>query len=203
MNTGELHAFDSPNLLPLATTGISIKENEHLILPPARGVLRVHTKMDTRLLTIRLVPGFDDKILRHLIIAGAESGTLRALVLQLYGTGNAPSVKEEFIECLKEATELGILVVASTQCHIGSVVMGHYATGRALERAGVVSSNDMTLEATACKIAYLMGRGDLSRDEIADLMTVSMRGEGECSFVLRAHYEMSLVQVPTNACHVV
>jgi len=157
VNTGDLAAFDSPNLLPLATTGISINENEHLILPPARGVLRVHTRMDTRLLTIRLVPGFDDKILRQLIKAGAESGTLRALVLQLYGTGNAPSVKEEFIGCLKEATELGILVVASTQCHRGSVMMGHYATGRALERAGVVSSNDMTLEATACKIAYLMG----------------------------------------------
>ena len=184
VNTGELHAFDSPNLLPLATTGISIKENEHLILPPARGVLRVHTRMDTRLLTIRLVPGFDDKILSHLIRAGAESGTLRALVLQLYGTGNAPSVKQEFIECLKDATELGILVVAATQCHIGSVMMGHYATGRALERAGVVSSNDMTLEATACKIAYLMGRGDLSRDEIADLMTISMRGEGELYFLL-------------------
>ena len=67
----------------------------------------------------------------------------------------------------------------------------------------MVSSNDMTLEATACKIAYLMGRGDLSRDEIADLMTVSMRGEGEISFDLCVHYEMSLAQVPSKACHVV
>jgi len=149
--------------------------------------------MDTRLLTIRLVPGFDDKILRHLIRAGAESGSLRSLVLQLYGTGNAPSVKQEFIECLKEETELGILVVAATQCHKGSVMMGHYATGRALERAGVVSSNDMTLEATACKIAYLMGRGDLSLDEIADLMTISMRGEGELSLVwFASHYVICL-----------
>lgn len=37
----------------------------------------------------------------------------------------------------------------------------------------------MTLEAISCKIAYLMGRGDLNRDEIAKLMTVSVRGEGE------------------------
>ena len=56
---------------------------------------------------------------------------------------------------------------------------GHYATGKALERAGVVSSNDMTLEAISCKIAYLMGRGDLSKDEIANLMCVSIRGEGK------------------------
>jgi L-asparaginase len=126
---------------------------------------------------VRLVPGFDDQILRHMIKSGAESGSLRALVLQLYGTGNAPSVKKDLVECLEEATEMGILVVASTQCHRGSVMMGHYATGQALERAGVVSSNDMTLEATSCKVAYLMGRGDLTLNEISNLMCVSMRGE--------------------------
>lgn len=124
VNSGELHAFDSPNMQPLATTGIAIKENDHLSLPPARGVLRVHTRMDTRLLALRLVPGFDDQILRHTIESGAQSGSLRALVLQLYGTGNAPVVKKDFINCLKRAHDLGILVVASTQCHQGSVMMG-------------------------------------------------------------------------------
>jgi L-asparaginase len=131
VNAGALHAFDSPNMPPLATTGITINENSHLILPPARGVLRVHTRMDTRLLALRPVPGFDDQILRHTIEAGAESGSLRALVLQLYGTGNAPAAKKDLIECLKRATDLGILVIASTQCHKGSVMMGHYATGEA------------------------------------------------------------------------
>eukprot|EP00804_Cyclotella_cryptica_P009859 CCRYP_014178-RA/>CCRYP_014178-RA protein AED:0.02 eAED:0.02 QI:89/1/1/1/1/1/4/906/464 len=124
VNTGALKAFDSPNIPPLATVGITINENHHLFLPPARGVLRVHDKMDTRLLALRLVPGFDDQILRHMIKAGAESGSLRALVLQLYGTGNAPSVKKDLVTCLEEATELGILVIAATQCHRGSVMMG-------------------------------------------------------------------------------
>ena len=55
--------------------------------------------------------------------------------------------------------------------------MGHYATGRALKKAGVVSANDMTVEATNCKLAYLLGRGDLSFDEIRELMGVSLRGE--------------------------
>ena len=57
-------------------------------------------------------------------------------------------------------------------------MMGHYATGVALQEAGVVSASDMTLEAIACKSAYLFGRKDLSRTEIADLMGVSLRGEG-------------------------
>lgn len=59
-----------------------------------------------------------------MIRKGAESGSLKALVVQLYGTGNAPSVKEDLVNCLAEATELGILVVAATQCHRGSVMMG-------------------------------------------------------------------------------
>lgn len=177
IDAGALFAFDSPNLPPLATTGIAIHENSHLILPPARGVLRIHTHMDTRLLALRPVPGFDDQILSLLIEAGAESGSLRALVIQLYGTGNAPAAKKEFINCLKRANDLGILVIASTQCHRGTVMMGHYATGKALESAGVISSNDMTLEAISCKTAYLMGRGDLSIEEIGKLMCTPLRGE--------------------------
>ena len=56
-------------------------------------------------------------------------------------------------------------------------MMGHYATGRVLQEAGVRSASDMTLEATACKIAYLSGRGDMSRKQIENLLDVSLRGE--------------------------
>ena len=156
VNTHRLMAFDSPNIDPLAKIGITIDENEHLSLPRARGGLRVHSQMDTRLLTIRLVPGFDDGVLRQLV-DGAEEDALKVLVLQLYGTGNIPSVKKSFVQLLGDAVEKGILVVASTQCFTGSVMMGHYATGVALKEAGVVSANDMTLEAISCKTAYLLG----------------------------------------------
>jgi len=56
-------------------------------------------------------------------------------------------------------------------------MMGHYAVGKALESAGVVSANDMTLEAISCKVSYLFGRGDLTQSEVASLMGVSLRGE--------------------------
>lgn len=178
VNTHKLLAFDSPNEEPLATIGITIDENEHLHLPPPRGALRVHTTMDTRLLTIRLVPGFDDAMLRYMIEAQTEESQLKALVLQLYGTGNIPSVKHSFIKLLADAADKGILVVATTQCHSGGVMLGHYATGQALVGAGVVSAGDMTLEAAACKVAYLMGRGDLTLKETANMMGYPLRGEG-------------------------
>lgn len=173
MNTHRLLAFDSPNMDPLAKIGITIDENEHLSLPRARGALRVHSRMDTRLLTLRLVPGFDDGVLRQIV----NSNDLKVLVLQLYGTGNLPSVKDSLVQLLADAVDKDILVVASTQCHTGSVMMGHYATGIALKEAGVVSANDMTLEAISCKAAYLLGRGDLTVDQVGNLMDVSLRGE--------------------------
>jgi L-asparaginase len=129
-------AFDSPNFEPLAKIGITIDENEHLTMPPAKGQMRLHPRMDTRLLTIRLVPGFDDVVIRHMIESNSESHNLRGLILQLYGTGNLPRVKESFIQLLANANSSGILVVAATQCQTGSVLMGHYAVGQALEEAG-------------------------------------------------------------------
>jgi hypothetical protein len=46
-----------------------------------------------------------------------------------------------------------------------------------LAEAGVVSANDMTVEAISCKAAYLLGRGDLSNKQVSHLMGVSLRGE--------------------------
>ena len=176
VNTSKLLAFDSPNMDPLAEIGINIEEKEHLFRPPPRGAFRVRTEMDTRLITLRLVPGFDDAMI-ILMIRAARETHLKGLILQLYGTGNLPSLKDELIHCLAEASKAGVCVVVTTQCHTGSVILGHYATGQALKRAGVVSASDMTLEATTTKLAYLLGRQDLSIDEVRHLIGVDLRGE--------------------------
>jgi len=176
VNTSKLLAFDSPNFDSLAEIGINVDENEHLFRPPPKGAFRVRTEMDTRLITLRLVPGFDDAMIMHMIKAARDTH-LKGLILELYGTGNLPSLKNDLIECLQEASEAGVCVVVTTQCHTGSVVMGHYATGQALKAAGVVSASDMTLEATTTKLAYLLGRQDLSIDEVRHLVGVDLRGE--------------------------
>lgn len=176
INTSKLLAFDSPNMDPLAEIGINVEENEHLFREPPRGAFRVRTEMDTRLVTLRLVPGFDDAMIIHMIKAARDTH-LRGLILQLYGTGNLPSLKDDLIRCITDASEAGVCVIVTTQCHTGSVILGHYATGQALKNAGVVSASDMTLEATTTKLAYLLGRNDLTIDEVRSLVSVDLRGE--------------------------
>ncbi len=176
VNTSKLLAFDSPNFPPLAEIGINIEENYHVFRPPPRGSFKINTSMDTRLITLRLVPGFDDASMKAMIDAATQT-QLKGLVLQLYGTGNLPSLKDDLVQCLANATAAGVVVVATTQCLSGSVIMGHYATGQKLLGAGIVCACDMTVEATTTKLAYLLGRGDLSINEVRDLMTVDLRGE--------------------------
>ena len=184
VNTHQLMAFDSPNMKPLATIGISIQDNIELFLKrPSHNVqpVQLHTNFDTRVLTLRLIPGFDDAMIRHIIERNITEQLLKGLVLQLYGTGNMPSVKKSFIDLLSYAKhQCGIVIVATTQCMTGSVQFGNYAVGTVMEQqAGVVSAYDMTMEATVCKLAYLLGRQPetFTTKQVESLMSTSLRGE--------------------------
>jgi len=99
----------------------------------------------------------------------------KALILRSYGVGNAPQ-NAEFLHELQQASERGIIVVNLTQCMSGKVNMGGYATGNALEHAGVISGFDLTVEATLTKLHYLLSQ-DLSPDEIRARMQQNLRGE--------------------------
>lgn len=63
-----LNAFHSPNFPPLATMGARIQQNIDLVLPPPRGALRVHKKLESDVVVVKLVPGFDDDSIQVIII---------------------------------------------------------------------------------------------------------------------------------------
>ena len=51
------------------------------------------------------------------------------VVLQTYGTGNAPNNRDDLITEIKKATHHGVLIINCTQCLHGPVV-DQYATGK-------------------------------------------------------------------------
>lgn len=169
-----LRAFDSPNFPPLATMGVRVLLRSELARPAALGPLRVHKNMETRLLVIRLVPGFDDAALGAMC-ANADDG-LRALVLEFYGVGSAPTRRAGLLRALRTCQERGVLVVAVTQCTQGAVDLSKYAVGKALLDARVLSGHDMTTEAVATKLAFLLGQTRY-QDRVAELLAVDLRGE--------------------------
>mmetsp|Transcript_11737 Transcript_11737/g.17547 ORF Transcript_11737/g.17547 Transcript_11737/m.17547 type:complete len:234 (-) Transcript_11737:47-748(-) len=175
-----LAAFDSPNFPPLATVGVSIRDNfekamsdTHHISSHYYNGCSAMLKMETRIVVVRVVPGFHDAALA----ACFASPSLKAVVLELYGTGTAPSRRRKLIGALQVAAQNNVLVVATTQCRHGGVIMDTYAVGQALLEVGVISGHDMTIEAAATKLAYLFGKYPDDPDQVRRLFSTNLRGE--------------------------
>ena len=150
-------AFSSPNYPPLAEVGIRIKYNTQAILRPSSWgrPLTVRTSVDTRVALLKIFPGMSTEYV------SAVTGTdgMRALVLETFGAGNAPA-SEWFLDAIKGCTSKGIAVINITQCRAGSVDMGAYAGGAALDACNVTSGHDMMTEAAIAKLFVLLGLYD-------------------------------------------
>ncbi len=148
-------AFRSPNLPPLAEAGIDIRYNKDIILRPSRGLLSVSSALDTRVSILKVHPGITEQVVRDTLLGEAT----RAVILETFGCGNAPS-RDWFLDIVREAADAGKVLLNVTQCLRGTVNMDLYATGRALHRAGVLSGYDITLESALGKLFFLMGKSN-------------------------------------------
>lgn len=172
-NSEHFAAFKSYNYEPLAVAGVHIHYFQHLIqYNDLQKPLRLRTKIDPNVAILKLFPGISEKTVRAMLnIEG-----LRAVVLETYGSGNAPS-DEWLFEALHNAVKRGIIIVNKTQCVMGSVEMGRYETSLHLMEAGVLCGYDITTEALLTKLMYLLGENGNDNDTIKKLLQVSLCGE--------------------------
>ena len=173
INSDHFRAFRSPNFQPLAEAGIHIRYNNVLIIKPLYWERKpiFHKELDTRVSILKMHPGITPQIVET-ILCGNDT---RAIIIETYGAGNAPS-KEWFLKIVQEAAGMGKIILNVTQCIAGSVNMDIYATGKCLKDAGVVSGYDSTTEAALAKLMYLFGLG-LSSEEVKQAMRSSYVGE--------------------------
>jgi lysophospholipase len=171
MNAIEFDAFDSPNLRPLVKVGINIDVSWSDVWRPTEiAHFRAQKIMRPQVATLRLFPGITASTVQAFL-----SGPIDGLVLETFGSGNAPNNHPELLKLFKEASDRGVVIVNCTQCKKG-LVTDLYATGRALLECGVIPGSDMTTECALTKLCYLLSKYP-SRDQVRSLMRKNLRGE--------------------------
>jgi L-asparaginase len=173
VNADAFSAFDSPNFPPVGTAGINLDVNWNLVpeghRPPRAPAV---TALGGAVVSaFRLFPGLEADYLDNVL-----APPVQGVVLECFGSGNAPTQNEALLRALRRATDRGVVVVAVTQPLRGTADLDLYATGQALADAGVVSGYDMTTEAALAKLYFLFERGHRP-EEVRTLVQQDLRGE--------------------------
>lgn len=146
-------AFESENHPILAEAGISIDYQWSYLKPYAKDFIRLNTEMDNSVMVLKLFPGLNEITAASILLAD----TVKGVILESYGSGNTPNEKW-FLDLLRQSIEKGKLILNVSQCNGGRVMHGKYETSSELDKIGVLSGHDITLEAATAKMMFALAQ---------------------------------------------
>lgn len=153
-----LYAYKSYNAPTLGSFGVNIKFN-HKVLKSILPRIKRHPPIinsfaDGNIISLLCVPG----ALPSQAFCDALLSSANGIIIQGFGAGNLPIASNNWLELCKKALSKQIPVIISTQCESGAVSLDLYENGRLFSDLGVISSMDMTFEATSIKLMVMLGR---------------------------------------------
>lgn len=120
---------------------------------------------------LKLFPGINEAFVQNFF----NQKSLRGVVLETYGSGNALSA-EWFLQILENAARKGIVIYNVSQCTGGRVIMGKYQTSQKMKEIGIISGSDITLEAAITKLMWALGE-NRTMAEVREILEKEISGE--------------------------
>ncbi|MDR0802141.1 asparaginase [Fluviicola sp.] len=173
VSASSFEAFRSPNLRPLAVAGVHIDYTGETF--KTSGELELFTDFDPSVALIKFFPGISWEIYASIF----NIQKTKAIILETYGSGNAPSDRH-FHELLLSYLQSGGIVLNITQCSTGRVEQGKYETSSFFEKNGVLSGYDLTTEAAVTKMMYALGKSAGNTTFAKEILQKSVCGEVTC-----------------------
>lgn len=201
--------FDSPNCELLGTVEDKIDIHTAVVRPaPADPYSRGGSaplqltvdRLDDRVAIFEIYPSMEPclDLLEHML---TKSEKVRAVVLKTYGTGNAPTLPDRFLKLIESGVrDHGRLIVNLTNCPAGQVEVRLFETNARLFELGVINGGDMTSEAAATKLMWLLAKharqdDQIDREAIVRDMQIDQRGELRYSVYNLVHKNVRLAAV--------
>ncbi|MCO5260787.1 MAG: type I asparaginase [Crocinitomicaceae bacterium] len=171
ISANQFEAFKSPNFTRLAVAGINIDYKIEHLFRTKKEKLEFFPSFSNEIALLKLYSGINFSFYKHLF----DSKNIKAIVLETFGSGNAPS-DQVLHQLLTDYIHQGGIVLNVTQCQSGSVVQGKYETSSFFKKIGVIPGADITTEAALTKLMYLLGK-NYTTEEIKQLLQKSLVGE--------------------------
>ena len=161
-------AFGSPNYAPLYSAG---RWYQKRIMPrPSVGDITVAPNFNSAVSQCFYTPG----MCIDACVTQLQQPGVAGVVVHSLGSGNLPTDKQ-MLDAFDQMHRQGIIVLHITQCIKGGVVASRYATASALAEVGVVSGADMTPEAAATKLMWVLANSNAS--QASACLATNQRGE--------------------------
>lgn len=133
--------------------------------------LKFRPDFDPKISLLKLFPGFDPYIIDRVIERNAHG-----IILEGFGPGNVPFIEKTIIPQIDKAIGENIPVIIANQMEKGVTNLSAYEGGYSAQKAGAISSRDMTTEAVVAKLMWALARTK-KLHEVKAIMEKDMAGE--------------------------
>lgn len=156
MRTLGFDAFDSINAPAVGffdADGLHMNRYETCqAMAPQHILPKAALTIDPRVFLLKLMPGTNPEIFRHILRAGYQG-----LVIEAFGLGGLHYIRRNLLESLDLLSDNNILTFVTTQCLYERADFSVYEVGRNVLKGTVYGAHDMTTEAALTKLMWVLG----------------------------------------------